>query len=1086
MKLTLIISLIFPLALSLAQQKAPADAAGGVKASSGSLPGLKLRSLGPAVASGRIESFAVNPRNRAHYFVGVAAGGVWKTVNAGVTWTPVFDNEGSSSIGTVVMDPSNPNIVWVGSGEGNAQDSVGYGDGIYRSGDGGKTWQNMGLKSSEHIGSIAIDPRNPDVVYVAAQGPLWGPGGDRGLFKTTDGGKTWKNTLSISENTGFASVVIDPHNPDVLLAASYQRRRHVWALLYGGPESAIYKSKDAGATWHKVTAGLPSLELGRIGLAFSPATAGMVYARVETTGWKGGVFRSTNSGDSWEKRSSTEDMAAMYYGQIILSPKEPNRLFFMGLSIQESEDGGKTFHGLNERSKHVDTHTMWIDPNDADYLLAGCDGGVYESFDRGNTWQFKANLPVTQFYRVAVDNSEPFYYVYGGTQDNNTWGGPSRTRNASGIVNSDWFITQGGDGFQSRVDPVDPNIVYSEMQYGGLVRYDRRTGERLGIQPIEGKKEERYRWNWDAPLIISPHAHTRLYFAANKLFRSDDRGNSWTTVSGDLTRRIDRDSLPVMGRAWYMWWPPDEGVKQVMPSIFGNISVLDESPKKEGLLYAGTNDGLIQVSEDGGRAWRKIESFPGVPERVFVSKIVASQHAESVVYAAFDNHKNSDFKPYLLKSQDKGATWTTIADNLPARGSVLAVAEDHINANLLFVGTKSGLFYTIDGGQNWTQLRDGLPPGEVRDLAIQKRENDLVVATFGRGICVLDDYTPLRQLKPEALQSEATLFTVRDTMLYVQAQPLGFGKGSQGDSFFTAENPPFGAVFTYYLKDSLKTKRQQRIEAQKQAGTAGDVPPDPAREQLRQEEREEPPQILLTITDAAGQPVRRVVGSTGRGLQRVNWDLRFPASGTPSEGGSGRSRPSGHLVTPGTYKVTLAKRVNGVITVLGQPQSFQVRPDTATPYATADRKALTEFQQKATRLRQALTGAAEIGNSAKESLTAIRRAVMQSTADTRLVDDVDQLEKRLDLILEELQGSGDNAPPSISGRVDRILRGHGTSTAPPTKTALDSYRIAAEGFAEELPKLRALVSVDLKALEKKVEAAGVPHTPGRIPEWQDK
>ena len=654
--------------------------------SSPTFNGLKLRSIGPAFTSGRVIGFAVDPNNASRYFVAAASGGVWKTVNNGTTWTPVFDREGSYSIGAIALDPKNPLTVWVGTGENNSQRSVSYGNGVYRSDDGGKTWKNLGLKASEHIGRIVIDPKDSNAVYVAAQGPLWGPGGDRGLFKTTDGGKTWNKILNISENTGVTEVVIDPQNPETLYAASYQRRRHMWTLINGGPESALYKSTDAGASWNKLKAGLPTTDMGRIGLAISPMDSNVVYATVEAADKKGGIFRSNDRGGSWERRNEF-DSGAMYYARIVADPKNVDRVYVMSVFLMVSDDGGKTLRRLGEKSKHVDNHEIWIDPNNNDHYLVGCDGGVYESYDRGANWEFKRNLPVAQLYDITTDNAAPFYNVYGGTQDNFSFGGPARTRSASGIVNSDWFVTNGGDGFYSRVDPEDPDTIYAASQNGGLVRFDKRTGERMGIQPQPGRGEEPLRWNWDTPLMISPHSHTRLYFAADKLFRSDDRGDSWQVISGQLSRGLDRDKLPVMGKVWSM----DAVAKNQSTAFFGNASALAESPKKDGLIYVGTDDGLIQVTEDGGKNWRKDETFPGVADMAYVSRIVASNHDANTVYAAFENRQNADFKPYLLKSTDAGRTWVSIVSNLPKNQPVWAIAEDHVNPNLLFVGTEFGL-----------------------------------------------------------------------------------------------------------------------------------------------------------------------------------------------------------------------------------------------------------------------------------------------------------------------------------------------------------------------------------------------------------
>ena len=548
------------------------------------------------------------------------------------------------SIGCVTIDPTNPNVVWVGTGENNSQRSVGYGDGVYRSEDGGKSWKNVGLKASEHIGKIVVDPKDPNVVYVAAQGPLWAPGGDRGLYKTTDGGKTWNAVLTIDENTGVSDVVMDPRDPDILIAASYQRRRHVFTLIDGGPGSGVHKTTDGGKTWKKITSGLPKEEMGRIGLAIAPAEPDTVYALVETAAANkaGGTYRSTNRGESWEKRGDYVPGGPMYYQEISVDPKDPERLYSMDVFLKVSDDAGKTWRNLGERYKHVDNHAIWVDPRDTDHYLVGCDGGLYESFDRAATWRFFDNLPVTQFYRVDVDNSSPVYYVYGGTQDNNTLGGPSRTLNAHGTANHDWFVTWGGDGFHARIDPTDPNIVYSTLQHGVLGRFDRRSGEAVLIQPQEKPGDDPLRWNWDSPLVLSPHNPTRLYFAAQRVFRSEDRGDSWTPISEDLTRRIDRNKLKVMGKVW----GPDAVAKGASTSFYGNIVSLDESPLVEGLLYVGTDDGLVQVSEDGGKTWRRQDSFPGVPVMSYVSDLFASRFDANVVYATFNNHKAGDFKPY--------------------------------------------------------------------------------------------------------------------------------------------------------------------------------------------------------------------------------------------------------------------------------------------------------------------------------------------------------------------------------------------------------------------------------------------------------
>ncbi|HEY8412481.1 MAG TPA: hypothetical protein VIK76_13800 [Pyrinomonadaceae bacterium] len=1055
--------------------------------------GLRFRSIGPAFTSGRVIGFAVDPKNPAKYFVGVASGGVWKTVNAGTTWTPVFDTEGSYSIGAIVLDPKNPLVVWVGTGENNSQRSVSYGNGVYKSEDGGRTWKNVGLKTSEHIGRIAIDPKDSNIVYVASQGPLWGPGGERGLFKTIDGGKTWKNILNISENTGVTDVVIDPNDPNTLYCAAYQRRRHMWTLINGGPESAIYKSTDAGATWNKLRAGLPTVELGRIGLAISPVDSNVIYATVEAADRKGGIFRSSDRGGSWERRNEF-DSTAMYYARVVADPKDVDRIYVMNVFLMVSDDGGRTLRRLGEKSKHVDNHDIWIEPENTDHYLVGCDGGVYESFDRGVNWEFKSNLPVPQFYDIATDNAKPFYNVYGGTQDNFSFGGPARTRSASGIVNSDWFVTNGGDGFRSQVDPEDPNTVYASLQHGVIVRFDKRTGERIGIQPQPGPKDDPPRWNWDTPFIISPHLHTRLYMASDRLYRSDDRGDSWTVVSGQLSRNLDRDKLPVMGRVWSI----DAVAKNASTAFFGNASTVAESQKKEGLIYVGTDDGLVNITEDGGKNWRRIEKFPGVGDMAYVSRIITSNHDANTAYVSFDNHQNADFKPYLLKTTDAGRTWVSLSANLPKNGPVWAIAEDYVNPNLLFVGTEFGLFFSIDAGQKWIQLKGGLPTIAVRDLVIQKRENDLVVGTFGRGIYILDNYTPLRLLKPEMLRQEATVFPVKDALMYIQSQPLGGrGKSFQGETFFTADNPPFGATVTWYLKDALKTRKEKRQEAEKEAEKKGAPVGWPTRDQLRAEEEEDAPAIVVTVTDANNRVIRRLTGPVTAGMQRLTWDLRDPSANLPAppppEADPDFEPPSGPLVMPGTYKAQVAKRVDGVLTPLGPAQEFQVVVEGQENMSPTDRAALVEFQQKAARLQRAVSGANQAANALTPRLTAIKRAITETpTLPPSMYDDAIALEKRKNEILRALNGDpvarqrNMNTPPSINDRVGYVVGAQRMSTSRPTQTQQNQYTAAAQEFEGVLSQLRQLIDVDLSRLEKQLEAAGAPWTPGRIPEWKDQ
>lgn len=1072
-----------------AAKAAPADTTPKSPFTTEAFGGLRARNVGPAMTSGRIGALDVHPANPAIIYVGASSGGLWKSVNGGATWQPMMDKEGSYSIGWITIDKRNPNIVWVGTGENNSQRSVAYGDGVYKSEDNGRSWKNVGLKQSEHIGKIVVDPTNSDIVYVAAQGPLWNAGGDRGLYKTTDGGKTWEQVLKISEHTGVSDVELDPRNPKVVIATSYQRRRHFFTLINGGPESAIHRSTDGGKTWTKVITGLPAEELGRIGIAISPVNPDIVYANVEAANRKGGIYRSSDNGVTWEKRSDY-NQGSMYYGQVWADPVDVGRIYIPDVILQVSDDGGRTLRALGQRSMHVDNHIMWVDPKNTDHLLVGNDGGLYRSWDRGGTWAFYENLPITQFYDGDVDYDLPFYNIVGGTQDNYSLHGPSRTRSDHGILNQDWVVTQGGDGFVSRVDPEDPNTIYAEAQHGAMVRVDRRTMQRIGIQPTTEANEAPARWNWDTPIIISPHLHTRLYTASQRLYRSEDRGNTWTAISPDLSRQVQRNLLPVMGKLW----GPDAVAKNQSTALYGNISAIAESPTVEGLLYVGTDDGLIQVSEDGGKNWRRLDSLPGVPSNAYIARVKASQHDARTVYVAVENHQNGDFKPYLLKSADAGRTWSSITGDLPARGSTYAFAEDHVDPNLLFAGTEFAAWASKDGGKHWFKL-PGVPTIAVRDLAIQKREHDLVIVTFGRGFYVLDDYTPLRRATATSLKSTG-VEPVRRTWLYMTTQNYGGrGKSFQGENFFTADNPPYGAVVTYYLPEALKTKQAKRVEAEKAAEKAGKAISYPSNEALKAEAQEEAPTMIITISDSTGAPIRTLSGPVGKGFQRVAWDLRYAASalarprapGGEGEGEEGgRGAPSGPYVVPGTYAVTVTQRVDGVVTPIGTRQSIEVLNDPAGTVTMAEHAGRAKFMARQQELQRQSSGALELATATQTRLDAMSRAADQApTVPAAVRVDVRAAIGTLRGVLEALRGDEilagryEATPPSISSRVSVDM---GRTLGLPTSTMERDLTIAAEQLAPQVATLRTLVRETIPKLEAALEKAGAPYTPGRIPE----
>ncbi len=1057
--------------------------------------GLSFRAIGPAHTSGRVSDLAVNPTDPSEFYVAAASGGVWKTVNGGTTWKPLFDDQGAYSIGVVVIDPNDDDTVWVGTGENNSQRSVSYGDGVYRSLDGGKSWRNMGLADSQHIGKILIDPRDSNRVFVAAQGPLWNAGGDRGLYATEDGGENWTRVLDISPDTGVNEVLFHPANPDILYASSYQRRRHTWVLINGGPESAIYKSVDGGKQWRKMDQGLPGGDLGRIGLAVSPADPDRVYAIIEALGDEAGVYLSRDRGDSWTKTSDYMTSSPQYYNELVVDPVDANRVYAMDTWLHVSEDSGSSFSKVPERHKHVDNHALWINPHNTRHLLAGCDGGVYQSYDRGQNWGLMSNLPIVQFYRATPDNDLPYYNVYGGTQDNSTLGGPSRTTNVHGIQNRDWFTTVGGDGYKTQIDPLNPDIVYSQYQYGGLVRYDRKTGERVDIRPQPSASEPALRWNWNSPLIISPHSPSRLYFAANRLFRSDNRGKEWRPVSDDLTRQIDRNKLKVMDRVW----SENSVSKNASTSYYGNVVSLAESPVAEGVIYTGNDDGLIQVTRDGGKQWRKAKKAKGVPDFTYVSDLEASLFKADVVFAAFDNHKQGDFKPYVYVSTDRGMHWKSISGDLPQRGSVHTLAQDHVEPDLLFVGTEFGLFFTRDRGDHWQQLKTGLPTIAIRDLEIQRRENDLVLGSFGRGLFIFDDYSPLRVAAEKLNSQEGTLLPARPSLMYIEANPQDLsGKSFFGDAHFAAPNPPYGTVITYYLRDGYETAQSQRREAEAERAEKGEDTPYPTWDTMRTEEQESDPQIVITILTAGGEVVRRLVGPTEPGFHRVAWDHRYPSS-TPArdkpwpQDNPFYPEPVGALALPGVYQVTVEAHAAGQRSMLDGPGSFAVSVLQEPSWDAADRSALLAFQRDAVHLQRAVLGAVNLVGSTESRLKLIRIALNDTPTDNlEMVTALESLESELRGLKTALQGDrtirSHNEPdsPSIEERIDVVVSGSLGATSSPTGTQRDQYEIAATAFASIAAELNRLIKVDLLRLEGLLEKSHAPWTPGRVPEWTEK
>ena len=1051
------------------------------------ISGLKWRSIGPSLTSGRISDIAVNPNNPFEYYVASSAGGVWKTINSGIEYTPVFDGEGSFSIGCVTIDPNNTNVVWVGSGENNNQRSVNYGDGVYKSTDGGASWTNMGLKTSEHIGRIVVHPDNSDVVYVAAIGPLWSKGGERGLYKTTDGGKTWKAVLTVDEHTGVNDVVMDPRYPEVLYASTFQRRRHVYTYVGGGPGSGLHKSTDGGETWTKIQNGLPTTELGRIGLAISPANPEFIYAIVEAADGKGGFFKSTNRGSSWEKMGD-HSTSGNYYQEIIADPIDENTVYSMDTWMSVTKNGGKSFDIVGEDYKHIDNHCMWIDPNNNKHWLVGSDGGVYETFDAAKTWDFKENIPVTQFYKVAVDNAYPFYNVYGGTQDNFSIGGPSRVITDHGITNFDWFITNGGDGFESQIDPENPNIVYAQSQYGFLVRYDKKSGEAVGIQPKERQGENAYKFNWDAPLVVSKHKSGRLYFAANKLFKSDDYGNSWSVISDDLSQQIDRNTLNVYDRIVSI----DAVAKNGSTSPYGAIVALSESPIDENLIVVGTDDGLIQITEDGGKTWRKVSAISGAPNMSYLNNVHASKHNANVIYAAFNHHKYGDFKPYLFKSSDKGRTWTSISGNLPERGSVYAFEEDHKDANLLFCGTEFGVYFTPNSGGRWKKLGNGLPTTLVRDIAIQERENDLVLGTFGRGFYVLDDYSSLRTIENENPKEKAIIYPIRTALMWEKSTPLGLpGKSFQGDNFYTSPNLDPEVMITYYYDDTYESLKDQRQKREKDLVKGNKSTPYPSYNALKAENNESAAQLLFVFKDASGNIIKKETKSPTKGLQRFHWDLRYTPQNpvnfnTPAFYNPFSGKNEGTLVVPGTYTVEMQLFKDGIATTLVPATAFEVKALDNTVMPAENRAEKVAFQKQISALEADLEVCQYLMGEMNTKIKYIKEAIKRSEQPMdKLYQTTLAIENKLKDINIQLYGDPVKARLDIdqvqspANRLGTIGYEQKYSTATPTQTHKDSYAIAKAEIQSIRQMIETLSKVDIKQLEEQLIKASAPYTPGR-------
>ncbi len=1049
---------------------------------------LKFREIGPAVMGGRVDDFAVVESDPSIVYAGLAAGGLWKTVNGGTTWTPIFDNEEVPTIGDVTVAPSDPDIVWVGTGEANNRQSSSWGNGIYKSTDAGRTWEHMGLRETQHIGRIVIHPRDSNVVYAAALGRLWGPNKERGLYKTSDGGATWKHVLAINEDTGVVDVAMDPESPDTLYAAAYQRRRTVFGFTGSGPDGGIYKTTDGGATWKKLVKGLPwdpepprpraagggappeilaamgitppeppaapraaaapdqRQEIGRIGVNVYRGNPSIVYAVVEHA--SGGVFRSEDKGETWQKMSDVNPRP-MYYSKIHVDPNNDQRVWVLGTNVHYSEDGGRTFVTDLVQRIHVDFHAFWINPANSNHMIAGSDGGIHWSYDRGRTWDFVNNIAIGQFYEIGLDNQRP-YRICGGLQDNDTWCGPSSSMNPRGIANSDWFAIGGGDGFYAQLAPDDPDIVYAESQDGNVLRRNLRTGESRSIRPQPGEGEPAYRFQWNSPIVVSAHDPKTIYYGGNFIFKSVDRGDGWARISPDLTTGADRNTLPIMGRV------PDRQTRSRHDGVanWPAITTLSESPRSPDILWAGTDDGCLQVTRDGGKTWKNVfDKVTGVPKGTYVSRVVASRHADGTAYATFDGHRSDDFGIYVYVTTDFGETWKRITDGITANNGIVNVIREHPkNANLLFAGTEYGAFVSFTRGASWFRLKLNLPTVPVDDIQIHPRENDLVFGTHGRSIWILDDITPLAELDQSVLASSLHAFSARPA---IQWRPWA-NTGSTGHKQFFGANAPNGALIHYYLK--AKT----------------DQP------------------VTITISDASGRTVRTLTGANGAGINRVVWDTRSDPPVPPAPGGAGgpggggfgmMGASMGPRVEPGTYTVKIAAagaEASTSVEVQEDPRVTMTAADRAARRAALDAllpklEPMVTAQRTIQQMRQALSSAID---GWKRPGAGVPENVQK--AGEALLKKIDDLYPNFGTPPSEARGLGDAGPPLVvrptpySQRLTQLYSAIANMSAAPTAWQREQVTLLTAKADELVPQVRAL-SDDLAALNKLMNAAGVPH-----------
>jgi len=1006
---------------------------------------MKARSIGPAGMSGRIADIEVLTDNPDIIYVGSATGGLWRSNNGGTTWEPLFDDQPVSSIGAVAVHPQNPDIIWVGTGEGNPRNSVGVGYGIYKSIDGGRSWKSLGLEKTEKIHRLILHPKDPDIAYAAALGTTWGENPERGVYKTTDGGKNWDKVLFVDEKTGCADLIMDPQNPDKLFAAMWQHRRWPWFFQSGGPGSGLYRSYDGGESWQEITAedGLPQGELGRIGLDIARNRPEVVYALVEAE--KNVLCRSDDGGHTWQVVNKSEGVNSrpFYYADIYVDPLNENRIYSLQSRIQVSEDGGRNFSSLRSGT-HPDHHAFWIHPEDGSFLIDGSDGGIAISRDMGQSWRFVDNLPLAQYYHISVDNELP-YNIYGGMQDNGSWRGPNTVWERGGVANYHWQEVGFGDGFATLSDPENPEQGYSMSQQGYLRRFNIETGELKDIRPPAPNDSTELRFNWNAAIALDPFDPATIYFGSQFVHKSTNKGESWQIISPDLTTNNPQ------------WQRQDEsgGLTYDVTGAenFTTLFTLAPSPVEKGILWAGTDDGQVHLTTDGGASWTNVvDNIPDLPDHTWCSHIEASAHDAATAYISFDDHRRSNWETYVYKTKDYGKSWEKLTHNNPVAdkpgqvwGFAHVIRQDPVEKNLLFLGTEFGLWISFNDGQSWMKWTHGVPTVPVRDMVIQKREDDLVLGTHGRAAIVLDNIQPLREISRNMEKKKLQAFPVPDTWQHETKEVTGYH--FPADAIFKGDNEPYGALISYYIH------------------------PEVAAKNTNQADKKKPKKVTLKIYDQDSTLIRELEQPVKEGINRTYWDLSSKGYQYPSwqERSNRRYTPSGPEVVPGTYLVEVSldeHQSNTRVTVLQDPKD---------PIPLAEREAQYQFLREMGQDMRAAKKAVDQLRETHQSIGDILKK-MQSAKDStyeELISEGKELQKKL----KETAGLLTGMPDEKQGitRQENVMRKYymayrsvTSSYEAPNETQKTHYRQAQKALTEALEKFNELFRKEIEPFKEKI------------------